>query len=441
MTTHKEDYTVAELRQFVAETLAGEAVRRLRVGKLLFLEARPRTQSSSWVLRFTVAGRKASKGYGRFPGVGLAEAREAAKADRLLLDEGVNPTEAKRAGLTASRTRLERTVRAAVDQWLELDMAKLTSAKYAEQKRQRLYEVLEHLESGRLPLGKAAVALVKVEDITTAMQALRETPETARRVLRDLEKAFDWTRGAGWREAANPCSGVMSTLATPKKVGHRAPDAAELADVVRKLWNLPCPAGVEYDYGAQLARLLLLTAARTGEVRLATWSEVKDLDGSSPRIEVPASRMKRRKAWTVPLSTQAVGLLRELRERALEHGDTDERIFHRYGFKGRGLAVSENAVNDVLKRAGLHGSLVGHGLRKLFSTAAHSSWPYSGINRDKAIEMALAHASKNAVEATYNRHDYMEERRQLAQWWADSLDRLAKPETTSVVPIKRRRSA
>jgi len=98
-------------------------------------------------------------------------------------------------------------------------------------------------------------------------------------------------------------------------------------------------------------------------------------------------------------------------------------------------------VNDVLKRAGLHGKLVGHGLRKLFSTAAHSSWPYSGNNREKAIEMALAHVTGSSVETTYNRHDYMKERRQLAQWWADSLDRLAKPESGSVVPIKRARRA
>ncbi|MBC7394079.1 MAG: tyrosine-type recombinase/integrase [Variovorax sp.] len=437
MTDPKEEFTVAELKQFVSNTLAGKKVRRLRVSKALFLEARPRTQSASWVLRFTVAGKKASKGYGRFPGVGLAEARRKAAADRELLDAGVNPSEAKRTGLMASRTRLERSVQVAVDQWLELDTAKLTSPKYAAQKGARLYQVLEHHDKGQLPLGRAPVALVTVEDVTTAMQALSDTPETARRVLRDLEKAFDWARGMGWRLDANPCSGVMSTLAKPKRTGHRAPKAAELGDVVRKLWSLLCPAGTAYDYGGQLTRLLLLTAARTGEVRLALWSEVKDLDGDEPRIEVPETRMKRRRAWTVPLSTQAVEVLRDLRKRAQEHGDTDPRVFYRYGFTGRGSMTSENAVNDVLKRAGLHGVLVGHGLRKLFSTAAHASWQYSGLNRDKAIEMALAHETGTSVETTYNRHDFMAERRQLAQWWADLLDRLAKPEGGSVVPINR----
>lgn len=442
MATTKEEFTVAELKQFVAVTLAGESVKRQRVGKFLFLEVRPATGNAYWVLRYSIGGRKISKGYGRWPGVGLAEARKAAEADRVLLNSGVNPTEAKRAGLMASKTRLERTVATAVAQWLALSTAKLTSPKYVAQKRARLTEVLTYQEAGRLPLGRAAVALVTVMDITTAMQALESTPETARRVLADLEKAFDWARGKGWRETANPCSGVVSTIATPKKVGHRAPSAAQLGEVVRALYSLPLPQRVDFDYGAALTRLLLLTGARTGEIRLALWSEVKDLEGEQPRIEVPASRMKRRKAWTVPLATQSVEILKSLKARAESSGATDDRIFHRHGFKGRGRMVSENAVNDVLKRAGLHGVLVGHGLRKLFSTTAHSSWPYSGNGRDKAVEMALAHeVGGGGVEAIYNKHDYLDERQQLAQWYADLLDRLAVPGASSVVPLKRVRQA
>ena len=133
--------------------------------------------------------------------------------------------------------------------------------------------------------------------------------------------------------------------------------------------------------------------------------------------------------------------MRELKERADAHEVKSPLVFHRCGFAGRGSTVSENAVNDTLKRAGLAEVLVGHGLRKLFSTVSHAGWPYSGNNREKAIEGALAHATGSAVETTYNRNIFLAERRQLAQWWGDLIDRHADSTSAVVVPLKRVRKA
>ena len=446
-----DNITVKGLEAFVKATIAGDSVRRMRVSKALFLEARPATQSASWVLRFTVpvadpkpggpTSIKASKGYGSFPDVGLATARKMAEADLLLLNAGTNPTEHKRAGLKASLTRLNRSVRTALDEWFPVNVTTLTSDKYAAQKKRRLLQVLDYKPDALPALGQSPISTVSREDISRAIGALKSTPETARRVIKDLEKVFEWALSSGWREKANPCTGVVGTLATAKTVGHRAPDAADLGRVVRALYELPARPGVEYDYGAALAKLLLLTGARTGEVRLAQWSEVIDLDGDEPRLEVPVMRMKKRKAWTIPLSTQAVAIVRELKERADANGMTSPLVFYRYGFKGRGLTVSENATNDVLKRAGLAEVLVGHGFRKLFSSTAHDSWIYAGANREKAIEGALAHVTGSAVETTYNKNLYLAERRQLAQWWGDLIDRHAGGTSAVVVPLKRVRKA
>ena len=441
-----------DLTRFISETKAsGAAVRRLLVSQHLFLEVRTRTVggsgSASWVFRYSFAGGKSSKsvkcslGFGKYPGVGLAEAREKARHARELLVKGVSPIEAKRTGLQGAKQRHERTVFYAVEHWLAANTKKLTSPKYAAQKGRRLDEVLQYGDAKRKvrKLGGMPVATVSTENVTDSLDVLvrRGTHETARRVLSDLEKAFDWARGKGWRADANPCSGVAVTIERIAQRGHRAPDIAELGNIVRGLRGALVTDAPGFDYDTRLALLLLLTGARTSEIRLATWDEVLDLDGKLPRIEVPELRMKKRAAWTIPLSTQAVGLLRELRTNAALFGDASALVFFKYRRTGRGVVSNENAVNDVLRKVGLHDKLVGHGFRKLFSTAAYSLWPYRGNNRERAIEHSLAHVNSQTVEQIYNKAEFLKERLLLLQWWADHCDRVDVPSGGNVVEFKK----
>ncbi len=433
---------VAELKQFIAETMTGgAAVRRLLVEQYLFLEVRTKTGAASWVFRYSFAGVKSSQGFGKFPGVGLAEAREKARHARELLVRGVSPIEAKRAGLQGAKLRHERTVLFAVAQWLAADTKKLTSPKYAAQKERRLREVLDFSDAKLKVrrLGGMPVATVTTENVTDSLAVLvsRGTHETARRVLSDLEKAFDWARGKGWRPEANPCSGVGVTIERIAQVGHRAPELADLGAVVQGIRRVMGTGLSEFDYDTRLALLLLLTGARTSEIRLATWDEVVGLDGALPRIDVPASRMKKRKAWTIPLPTQAADLVRELRDNASTYGNESPLIFFKYKHPGRGVVCNENAVNNLLRKAGLHDKVVGHGFRKLLSTAAYSLWPYRGNNRERAIEHSLAHVNTQTVEQTYNKADFLPERLLLLQWWADHLDRVAAgSESGNVIEFK-----
>jgi integrase len=439
--------TVSELKQFVSETLAGSVtvrrrpasqgtVRRLLVSQGLFLEVRERTLSASWVFRYSYEGVKASRGFGRWPGVGLAEASRKAADARILLAKGVSPIEDKRRLLQAAKQRHTHTVADAVREWLKGDAENLTSPKYAAQKGRRLREVLAYRRPPDVsPLGDMPVASVRTLDITGSMAVFlrdgRDARDTYRKVISDLEKAFAWARGTGWREDANPCEGVIGTVRKPTKLGHRAPGIVDLGDIVRGL--RAGQSSEAFDYDTRLALLLLLTGARTSEVRLATWQEVINLDGEAARIEVPADRMKKRKAWTIPLSAQAVGLLQELRENAAACGNGSPLVFYKYRKTGRGVVSNENAVNVVLRKAGLHAKVVGHGFRKLFSTAAYSLWPYRGNNRERAIEHSLAHVNSETVEETYNMSEFLPERLLLLQWWADHLDHVAAGETAGKV--------
>ncbi len=154
-------------------------------------------------------------------------------------------------------------------------------------------------------------------------------------------------------------------------------------------------------------KLLMITGVRTIELRAALWSEF-DLDNAN--WEIPAERMKMRRAHLVPLSTQALDLLNELK---IMTGN------YRYVFPGRNdpnKPMSEAIINQVIKRIGYGGKLTGQGFRHMMSTLLHeqgfdSSW----------IEMQLAHVDKNNIRGTYNHAQYLEKRRDMLQWYSSFM--------------------
>jgi integrase len=159
---------------------------------------------------------------------------------------------------------------------------------------------------------------------------------------------------------------------------------------------------------AHALRLLILTATRPGETRGARWAEF-DLDAAVWTI--PAERMKMRNEHLVPLSSQAVDVLRTMQ--ALSGGR--ELVFPSPSYPSKPL--SENTFNSALARMGYKNTATAHGFRALFSTVANEC----GWNPD-VIERQLAHKEANEVRAAYHRSAYMEERVRLMQWWADYLD-------------------
>ena len=166
-------------------------------------------------------------------------------------------------------------------------------------------------------------------------------------------------------------------------------------------------------------RFAPLVFVRPGELRAAEWKEF-DLDQATWRI--PAERMKMREAHFVPLSTQAVTILREL------SSYTGNGRFVFPSIRSRARPMSENTVNAGLRRLSYTKTeMTGHGFRSMASTLLNKqSW-----HRD-AIERQLAHAERDNIRAAYNRAEHLPERKKMMQAWADYLDELA---STSSQPI------
>lgn len=187
----------------------------------------------------------------------------------------------------------------------------------------------------------------------------------------------------------------------------------------------PFLAALEHDESGEVIKLAILftlhTLARTGETRFARWEE---FDMGARLWHVPAERMKMGRAHTVPLSNQALALLERL------------KLHSQRGYLfvplNQGKPISENGMLQALYRMGYKGKLTIHGLRATGSTILNTSgW------RGEVIESALAHSEKDLIRAAYNHSDYLEERRELMQWWSDYLNALE--QGAQVIPIRHSR--
>ena len=165
---------------------------------------------------------------------------------------------------------------------------------------------------------------------------------------------------------------------------------------------------------------------RTNELIGARWSEVANLDGESPIWSIPAERMKMKAEHVVPLSAQAVEVLRELRAIA---GDSD------YILPGcnRDKPISNNTLLFALYRLGYKGKMTGHGFRAVASSMLNEA----GYRPD-VIERQLAHKEPNKIRSAYNRAEYLPERRQMMQQWANTLDPLR--QGAQVIPLQQRKN-
>jgi integrase len=369
--------------------------------------------TKSWVFRFKEAGKLREMGLGATHTIGLAEAREKARDCRRRRLDGIDPIEARKA--TRAQARLDAakamTFKQCAESYIASHKAGWRNPKHAAQWPSTLGAYVYPI-FGALPVQAVDVGLVMraLEPIWTTK------PETAGRVRGRIESVLDWAAARGYRQGENPARwrGHLDHL-LPKRPkltrGHHAAMAYEkVADFVGEL----------RDRDAMAARALefcILTAARSGEVLGARWSEV---DLASAVWTVPAHRMKAGREHRVPLSDRAVAILRELAEAGM--GD-----FVFVGHKpGRPLAILAMAV---LLRRMRDDSVTTHGFRSSFRDWAGNE---TGYPRE-LIETALAHVIGDKAEQAYRRSDALEKRRQLMEAWASYC---AADPTPKVVPFR-----
>jgi integrase len=374
--------------------LSATAVRSLRApGKYydlhgLFLRIEP-TGSRRWVQRLSINARQREIGLGSADLVSLAEAREQALLNKKLARAGEDPLAVKRERISIPNFN------EAIDKVIELNAPTWTNAKHAAQFKSTLTNYVTP------KLGKRLVNDIQASDILTVLQPIWvEKNETARRVKQRIGTVMKWAIAQGLR-TDDPTAALNQVLPKPnRKVKHRA--SLPYADVSNCLETVKQSDAMT---STKLAiELLVLTATRSGEVRLANWSEV-DLDAKIWTI--PAERMKMKEEHVIPLSDRALEVL----ERAKVLGD-DGLIFP--GMRS-GRPMSDMTMSKLVKELGYPVDV--HGFRTSFRT-----WVQEQTNTAHEVaERALAHKTTNKVEAAYARSDLFEKRRRLMDAWASYL--------------------
>ncbi len=375
--------------------------------------------AKSWIYRFSLRGKAREMGLGSLSAVRLADARTKAAECRTLRQEGIDPIEARkvRQAEAALEDAKATTFKEAADRYIELHRAGWKNAKHAAQWTNTLSTYVYPT------IGALSVQAIDTELVSKVLQPIwRTKPETANRVRGRIEKVLDWAKVRGLRQGDNPARwrGHLEidfpARSKVKPVKHHAAlPYAELPDFVVRLRE-------QDGVAARALEFTILTAARTAEVIGATRDEA---DAAAKVWAVPAERMKAGKEHRVPLSSRALAILRDAT--ALQTGD-DQFVFP--GGK-RGKPLSNMAMTAVLRRMG-HGGITVHGFRSTFRdwAAERTNFP------NEVVEMALAHAVGDKVEAAYRRGDLFEKRRRLMAEWATYCNTPSAAAGDTVIPMR-----
>ena len=365
------------------------------------------TGSKWWRWKYRFGGKEKGLSFGVYPDVSLKAARDKRDDARERLAAGIDPGEARKAEKIAQAGA--ESFEAVAREW----HAKFSPGWVASHGDR----ILRRLEKDLFPwLGKRAIAEIKAPELLAVLRRIesRGAQETAHRAMQNCGQVFRYAVATG-RAERDPTGDLRGALPPPKEKHH-----ASIIEPKRIGALLRAIDAYEGYFVTKCAlRLAPLVFVRPGELRKARWPEI-DLEKAEWRI--PGERMKMREQHIVPLSVQAVDILREL-EPLTNRGITAKPDAPRYVFPGgrsRERPMSENAILAALRRMGYpKEEMTGHGFRSMASTLLHEQ----GWNH-QAIERQLAHAERNAVSAAYNFAEHLPERRKMMQAWADYLDAL-----------------
>ncbi len=363
------------------------------------------TGTKKWELRIAIGGRRRQLGLGAYPDVSLEDARSKATQIRTGASEGRDVMlEQRRSERIVAAPARSVTFQAAFNGYFEMKEQQLSNDKHRAQWRSTM-RVYVFPAIGKRPVGEITAA--EVIDILKPIWNTKR--ETARRILQRMRAVFEAAIVRGERDKASPTIGVATVLGSRKRKleHHPAMHYADVPAFVSLLGGLEgwAATGLAFEF-------LILTASRSGEVRLATWDEI-DLDAAL--WTVPAERMKARVEHVVPLARRAVAILREARTVYPK----SEFVFP--GTKP-GLPLSEMTLTKVLRDAGLNGKATAHGFRSSFK-----DWCAEVAKvRDDVSEAALAHKIPDKVRAAYLRTRFLDERRHVMQHWAGYVARADK---------------
>ena len=367
-------------------------------GDGLYLDVAP-GGARSWVVRVQYNGKRRDIGLGSLKLIGLADARTAAVDIRRKVRAGIDPVQERR------EARLK------VVAPLFRDAAKSCHTEYLPtwKNDKHAWQWLASLETHAFAkLGDVPVDRIDAPAVRDVLSPIwLTTPETARRVRQRIGAVLDWAHGKGYRDAPLVVKALSKSLPRqPKADGHyEAMPWGDVPGFVRTMH-----ASEKGSEGVKLAlEFLILTAARSGEVRGALWSEI-DRDAKLWRL--PADRMKAKRPHNVPLSDRAMAIIDRMAE--LRVGKAELVWPGQSGKK----PMSDMTLKMALRRLGL--SADPHGFRSSFRDWVSEATAYP----DAVAEAALAHAKGDKTEAAYARSDLLDKRRAMMADWAENVGRI-----------------
>lgn len=376
--------------------------------------------SRSWRMKYRFANKEKRLAFGLYPEISLKEARERCDNARRLLRDGIDPDVDKKQRAAIRATDAVNTLETVTRRWHTMQV-KHWAPRYGRQ-------VLERFENDVFPpLGSLPISQVTVPLVLGVLKTVQDrgAVELAHRLRQHLSDVFAMAIANGIA-TTDPAAGVRKSL--EKVVKGRRPAVLEVPAariVLRRVEDEQ-----SYPSTKLASRLLALTAARPGVVRLAEPREFEGLDGSEPIWRVPSAKMKLTAVqkrdvtyeFIVPLSRQAVDVVKV----ALAVCGDRKVLFP----STTGTPISDSTLSKVYRQAGYAGRHVPHGWRSTFSTVMNAlAAIHNRVGDREILDLMLAHMAAG-VEPIYNRYAYLPRRRELAQEWADLLMEGAAPALT-----------
>jgi len=374
----------------------------------LFLWIKP-NGSKLWRWKYRIAGTEKALPLGVYPDVSLKQARETCEEARQLLRKGIDPAFKRKAEKVSTGTTFD----AVATEYLKLHEHEQSAATQRKSKHQLRDFASKHI--GARPVGEIkpteVLAMLKRIEAAGSLETCRKVKELCGRIFRHAV--------ATGRAERDPTQDLRGLLKAPVAVNRPAlTDPRKVGELLRAIDGYQAQPSTMY--ALRLAPHVFL---RPGELRAGRWAEI-DFDGKVWRV--PAERMKMKRPHLVPLSKQAIAILREIQAITGE----GELMFPAIGPGNR--PISENTLNSSLRRLGYDTKteMCAHGFRATASSLLHE-----GGHDHAVIELQLAHKNTDKVAAAYNRSDRLLDRVKLMQVWSDQLDTLKTG--AKIIPIKR----
>jgi len=396
----------------IKKSKSGIKEKKLFDGQGLYLLLHP-NGSKYWRIKYRFLGKEKVLALGVWPNISLTAARKMRNEAKIILNSGQDPNVVKNNILLNKQVDQLNTFKAVADEWL------LT--KEQEWKQNNFQDVKRAIENHLYPdLGQRPLSEITSAELLSVLKKIQGQGkyEATRRARQKCEAIFRYAN-LSQRCENNPASNLKGALASPKKKKFNALNPEELPEFLIKL--------NEYNGSiiTKLAlRLVLYTLARTAEIRFATWNEF-DLEASEPLWRVPKERMKMGIEHHVPLSSQALGVINQVRK----YSEGDHYVFHQINNPNK--PMSENTMLYAIYRMGYRSHATVHGFRATMSTLLNEN-----EHNPDVIERLLSHQEKNKVRDSYNRAEYLPQRRKLLHWLGDYLDKIDvvsdKEDTTTI---------